>query len=111
MDLNVLEEIIKIKKTLEKEEEKGDKNSSLDKAINELNNIIEENKEEQEHKNIGTKTNKFNIDKYISAENKINDIINSIEIKGIYKIVIENNIKNVQEEIKHRISMYNKGKN
>lgn len=116
--MNVLDKIKSLEKSFTEAVKSGNiigEKNSINKVTDELNKILIENIEKEEHKNIGTKVNKFNIEKYVSANQKINNIVelvnnNKVKIGGVYNILLKNGISNLQEQINHRISTYNRGK-
>lgn len=117
----VLEEINEIReyfKNLKADITATSELEAIDSIINVFSTIIRENSEKEAHKNIGTKINKFNYEKYISCKNALDEInktlkeIANIRIEGtgsvLLKIKIEK-LKEVEKEVIHKISTYEKG--
>lgn len=115
-DLNVLEEIKELNELLQSVRELAEDKEIINKAINELSTIIEDNKDEKDFKNIGIKVSKFNIEKYIKAKENFDNVVSllpKINVKGSCLNGIKFNsiksieaYKEIQENINHRVNNY-----
>lgn len=117
-NLDVLSNIISLYSSIKDAEVSTEQQEMFDIALNDLFSIIENNKEEQVYKNIGKKVNKFNINKYIEAYEKLDNAVNLLKkvtimknsmVKSITFNTLIQNISNIQFNIYHKITTYNKG--
>ncbi len=89
--------------------------ATIDSVINTFSTIINENNEEQTHKNIGTKINKFNYKKYVNCKSALDEIIKmskELNVEGISKTLLTTKtqmLEKVEKQVVHKISTYEKG--
>ena len=95
----------------------------FDSIINSIDRVLNENEDEQEHKNIGNKINKFNYEKYINCREELEKMDkladdftsnnNEKDFSSFFKLKFEatkERIKYLKEDILHKISTYENGK-
>lgn len=112
--MNILEEINEIKEYFANLKAEAIAQSELE-VIDNIITVINENNQEETHKNIGTKINKFNYKKYINCKNALDEILQSIEnikINGIENLLFQAKIERlheVEKQVMHKISTFEKG--
>ena len=109
--MNILEEIANTKEyfiNLKTNEDEG-----VDKILDIFYKIINENSEQEAHKNIGTKINKFNYEKYVNCKKGLDNIIKNSQTlsinSGMSSSLLNSKIsqiKQIENEIDHKISTY-----
>lgn len=95
----------------------------FDSIINSIDRVLNENEDEQEHKNIGNKINKFNYEKYINCREELEKMDkladdftsnnNERDFSSFFKLkfeAIKESIKYLKEDVLHKISTYENGK-
>lgn len=95
----------------------------FDSIINSIDRVLNENEDEQEHKNIGNKINKFNYEKYINCREELEKMDkladdftsnnNERDFSSFFKLkfeAIKESIKSLKEDVLHKISTYENGK-
>lgn len=114
---NILENVKQIRnyfKNLHSFIDIGNRKQAVNELLSLCSDIINENLDKEQHKNIGTKINKFNYKKYVSCKekmNKIKSIVDGMEkLQGAfwglsYRIELDI-ITDTQKQVEHKISTY-----